>query len=251
MPAPQYSEIAPEQFFFREVVKNQNGAGRTIYVNMSESNKSNPRFQLEESIAKFGLQHPTPGSTEPTTRKNSDVSAASEGVRSWCRRMDEVVQNHLVNNSQAIFGKVIDGNKIRGAFRSTLSTPSKPEYAPLIRLKVNTDATAAKATNVMVFVRLKDNGEFVWRKGSADDITKNCRVLPIVEVSGVWLTPQGSGISLLLTDVLVYPTEQKKEFDFQLGNGITPMEVTAEDAICESEGAGEESTVANSVMTEE
>jgi len=152
-----------------------------------------------------------------------------ESLKAWAATIDEQNIQWIVDNSQALFKKEMKRATVDALYRTLLSTPSNAAYDPLLRLKINSDG--AQATNVMIVVQEGNaSTPLKWRHGALEDIERGAEVIPIVEVTGLWFVSKGCGMTLVATDVLVFP-KRKRGFDFSIpfASGAVQCTTMAED----------------------
>jgi hypothetical protein len=210
MSATPYNTANTAEWVYQEPRKNPKN-GLNVYVQESTRCARNPRVQLEKCRAPFGVQD----GMEESSRKNLELAVVSEEMKPWAVDRDEQNIGWITANCPALFKKEMKRNTVEALYRTLLTPPSNAAYSPLMRIKINSGGR--QPTNVMVV--LEDGTETTpmrWRRGTIADITPHSEVLPIVEVVGLWFVSKGCGMTMVATDLLVYPT-QKRGFDFQLG----------------------------------
>ena len=224
MATPYFANVDISTWTYQEPTRNANG-GTSVYMTDSRTGR-NPRVQLPKCRVPFGLQDGKSENGEPkqTTRKNLELDVGDEALRRWAASLDVKNAQFVVDNSQQMFKKEMKLATVEALQRPLAPPPSKPQFNPLMRLKVNTAGRAP--TRVMV---VEEEGTadspLQWRTGSFTDLTAGCHVVPIVEVSGLWFVSKGFGMTLTATDLLVYPSEDTVEFPFGLGGAPAAVRV--------------------------
>lgn len=208
-----YNESDFSGWVYQEPRKNPKN-GMNVYIKDGvHAGATNPRMQMDRSSCPFGVQD----GMEEGARKNLELSVSSESMREWATALDNYNTDWITANCPALFKKEMSRATVETLYRPVLTPASNPSYCPLIRLKINSGGRAA--TNVMIVV---DEGDATrplrWKTGSLDDLTQHCRVLPIVEVVGLWFVSKMCGMTIVATDLLVYP-QKTRGFDFCLGVG--------------------------------
>lgn len=169
-------------------------------------------MQLDRCRVPFGVQDNLEDTS--SSRKNLELSISNTGFQSWASALDAQNIKWVTENSQAVFKKDMKHATVEALYRSML-TPQKGDYAPLLRVKVN--ASGRQATQVFV---VEDEGDgnmpLKYRPGTVDDVSPHSEVLPIVEVVGLWFIAKGFGMTLLATDLLVFPAPKRGGFHFAL-----------------------------------
>jgi hypothetical protein len=211
MSTKEYKDIDITKWVYKEPKRNANG-GFNAYIDASEQNKENPKFQLEECICKFGVSDPLEGST----RRNLELSVASKPLLEFFDRVDRQNVAEAAKRSKTFFKKDLSEEVLGQTLYRYACTPhSEGLYDPLLRCKIAT--SGKKKTNVLVVSREQnEDGEWeeVMDEGSIDDITPFSKVLPIVELGGMWYVSKGFGCTYVITDLLVWPAEKKRKAEF-------------------------------------
>lgn len=215
MSCPSYSSSTISQWIYQQPKKNKNG-GLSVNLQASSSQSSSPRVQLggvgagDRLRCPFGVQD----GLEPSSRKNLEIAVSLDSLRQWALSIDEQNLQWIVDNSLSLFKKEMKRATVEALYRTLLTVPTNAAYDPLLRLKINSDG--AQATNVMIVVQEGTaTTPLKWRHGTLEDIERNADVIPIVEVTGLWFVSKGCGMTLVATDVLVFP-KKKRGFDFSL-----------------------------------
>jgi len=181
--------------------------GGQVFVNVNESTRDSPRFQLPQGRVPFGARVPQQdgGSTNAYPSHNMEFSVVRTGaLAEWCKAVDESNLKFVVDQQRTLFPKAknLTEDAIKAFYRTMLQQSSNEEYDPLMRIKIKGE------TNVYI-ARGDDMVE-----GTVDDIKPGCEVVPIVRVSGLWFVSKNFGMTLSATDVLVYPKRAKRKADF-------------------------------------
>jgi len=222
MTSAHYSGCNPSQWIYQQPRKLKNG-GTAINIQSSSSSLAAPRMQLDRLRCPFGVQD----GLEVSSRQNLEVAISSEQLREWARSIDEQNINWIVANSVALFKKEMRRETLENNYRTLLTSPANVAYDPLLRLKINKEGFGA--TNVMVVVQ-EGTAEtpLKWKHGSLADIERNSEVIPIVEISGLWFVSKSCGMTLLATDLLVFP-KRRRGFDFQISFAAGAVQYTGDE----------------------
>jgi hypothetical protein len=230
-PVPLYAEVDPAQWSFGEPKKNPKN-GLNVFVNDPRT-KRNPRFQLDRCRCPFGVQDGIKDDSAPTAtpsgRKNLELAVASEGMQRWGAQVDAAMIGWVTANSMNLFKKEMKQPTVEALYRTLLAQPNNPSYSPLLRIKVNDGGK--QATQVKVVVDEGDSARgrpLRWRKGTLADISPQSEVIPIVEAVGLWFVSKGCGMTLVATDLLVFPATARGGFDFALG-GVNAERVESDE----------------------
>jgi hypothetical protein len=73
-------------------------------------------------------------------------------------------------------------------------------------------------TNILVVTKEENGVVTEFMPGTKEDLTRNCTVVAKVEVGGMWFVTGKCGMSLVATDILVWPAEKEEEFPFNFGS---------------------------------
>lgn len=269
-----YNNVNVAEWVYQRAVDGKNGRGKSIYINQSSTNKSNPVFQLPKCRVPFGVR----GGLEQkpdAPRMNMELSVEDPNMIDFLKDIDQHNIRILMEQSEACFGRPKSRAVLEeGIYRSVLQYSNSGDYAPLCRTKVCVDRSAdgvgedskprrMRQTNVMVVERENKDGEVVeYSPGTLADIQPHCMVLTVIEVGGLWIVNGKCGFSFVVTHVMVWPQKAILEFPFKLA-GQRPrkvqrgeicasarfdpidMETTVVNMPCmEDETMGEESTTA-------
>lgn len=209
MSAPTYTQLDVTKWQYTEPKRNPKN-GWNVFLH--DQNKRNPRMQLDKCRVPFGVQDNLEDTS--STRKNLELSITNAGFQAWASTLDAQNIKWVTDNSMAVFKKEMKQATVEALYRSML-TPHKGDYPPLLRVKVN--ASGRQATQVFV-VEDEGNGStpLKYRPGTVDDVSPHSEVLPIVEVVGLWFIAKGFGMTLLATDLLVFPAPKRGGFHFAL-----------------------------------
>ena len=238
MPATEYSKVDISQFVYKSPQKNKKG-GMNAYVDSSKDDPSNPKVQFPKCRCPFGLSDKKADAGE-YARRNLELSADDQGMLEWIQKFDTQNIEVAAKNSETWFRKKLSFDALsttlyRHCAQASQKDPDK--YAPLVRVKVT--ESGKNMTNVFIVYKDAKTGEEKYKRGDFDALTKNCHVVPIVEVSGLWFVSKGFGCTLVATDLLVWPSEQEDEFGF-VGFSMTKAEDDEEPSAKrqKSEGGG-------------
>ena len=196
-------------WFYKEPRKNNSG-GFQAWIDQSPSIKRSPQFQLDECTAKFGLADPQEGQ-ENSLRRNLELSVSNEEMQKFISKIDEQNITVATRDSKKFFKKDYDRSQVEMLYRKLLQTHEK--YDPLLRVKVTIGGR--NKTNIYC-VTGKDaaTGEDIFEDADYTCINKFSKVHAIIQPSNMWYVSRGFGMSLLCTDLMVYPNVEKKKTNF-------------------------------------
>jgi hypothetical protein len=150
-------------------------------------------------------------------------------MQQWGAQVDAAMISWVTANSMNLFKKEMKQSTVEALYRTLLAQPNNPSYSPLLRVKVNDGGKQATQVKVVV-----DEGDAArgrplrWRKGTLADIAPQSEVIPIVEAVGLWFVSKGCGMTLVATDLLVFPAAARGGFDFALG-GVNAERVESDE----------------------
>ena len=188
-----------------------------LNVFLHDQGKRNPIIQLDRCRCPFGIQD----GMEESARKNLELSIGNDEFIQFARRLDAHNVQYATTKSMELFRQNMTEATVSAFYRSLLS-PQKSGYAPLLRVKIN--ATGNQTTKVFVVTAEPTaTSPMRYRPGTLEEVTAHCEVLPIVEVVGLWFISKGFGMTLVATDLLVFPAPKRGGFHFSLGTSLAPV----------------------------
>ncbi len=208
----QFSDFSIPDLAYSKPKKNSRG-GISVWLNTSASDSSKPRVQLDKCRSPFGIREPM----EAGGRKSLDLAVSSEKLVQWCSELDEKNVNTVAENSEAFFKNKMS-KEVVTEFYKKLVTPGKGDYEPLLKVKIS----EYEGNKTKVFLMKKDpaTGRDTWERGTLEDVKEHCEVLPIVELQMLWFINKNFGMSMVATDLLVWPSKRtqaaERGFDFIL-----------------------------------
>lgn len=203
-----FTDAPIAEWVYQEPRKNPKN-GLNVYLNAGATNTSNPKIQLAKGRAPFGIQD----GMEATARKNLEVNVDSEELFEFLERLNNQNIDWITTNCPKLFKRELERSVVSTLYRSLMTMPTNPSYKPLLRIKINSSGREP----TRVFVVEKDETSTTpmeFSQGTMSDIVPGCTVLPIVEVGGLWFVSKGCGMTLVATDVLVWPTRARSPWAF-------------------------------------
>ena len=116
------------------------------------------------------------------------------------KAIDDVVLAEAIKRSAHFFGREINENAVRAMFQPIVT--NKEGYKPTVRTKVKMESE--KAPTVVRII----TGERKYRRGSAEDVTKNSNVMALVKLDSVWFTSKMFGVSLGVDELGVWTAKE-------------------------------------------
>lgn len=207
----KFSTFTVSEVKFSDLKKNKMG-GKAIYINSQTGGKL--MYQMPQLKAPYGLSDYTDTASNKTTY-SLDLSLDDNDALSKLQEFDEAVLDYVAENSQEFLGKVYKKEVIREALYKPLVRPSKGNYAPTLKLKVQT----------------RPDGSFeptAWtmdqKETQLDKIGKSTLVYTIVDFNQIWFIDNKFGVSVRLQQVLFSPTAKLSGFAF---SGVEAVEAPA------------------------
>lgn len=152
--------------------------------------------------APFGISEPY-NPNEVSDRLTMDLEIADPDLLDTCRAIDEAVISAAMQHSQAWFGKQLNEASIRAMHMPIVKDPTKIEYEPTLRTKVNVGASRPTA----IFVHM---GPKSVKRGSKEAVGKGTLVAVSVGMSSVMFYNKHFGVSLYCDEVMVKPREASR-----------------------------------------
>jgi hypothetical protein len=209
---PTNDSAKPNKFIFEKARRNEQGGGWNVNIStVPDGNRfTKPRFRFPKCAVPFGWQEPMEaGKGKPKIElqcsRDSDMVA-------WAQSLKDAVVRYTVDNCVMLMKKQQPEAVLQSLFNSALKIPDDVSKQPLLRVKLNPDGEFK--TNVYVHTGRTDpvTGRPVLREGTIQDIGKGCEVETIVEAGLLWYVKE-FGVTLVATDVLVYPAARRQGYD--------------------------------------
>ena len=223
-----YRDIQIHALEYKEPRPNPQTGGKTVGVSTvpgSTDYSHRLRFQMSPDChtdlqtALYGLSTPMPGQTEDR-RRTLELSVDSSELLEFLTALDQKNVDSATANSETWFKKSMDRATIENMYNGIVRQPSSAEYKPTVRTKVK----IADRTNTSVWVvQGEGGGDLQYTRGTHSDISKGCKCMVLVETAGLWFASKQFGMSLVVTDIMVWPTQRTF---FKFGEGIKGREVT-------------------------
>lgn len=227
-----YRDIQVQTLEYKEPRNNPQTGGKMVNVStVPGSNDYNHRLRFQMSpdchtdlqTALYGVSTPMPGQLEDR-RRTLELSVDNPELLTFLTELDNKNIDVATSNSESWFKKSMDRHTVENMYHSVLRMPSSADYKPTVRTKVK--IAERTNTNVWVVMSGEDKEELQYARGTSADITKGCRCMVIVETSGLWFASKQFGMSLVVTDIMVWPTPRPQFF--YLGHGVKSREVSSE-----------------------
>ena len=188
---------------FSDVRKNAKG-GKAVYLNAVGGGKL--IFQLPQLRAPFGLSE---YKDEQTGRVSYSLplSLDKPEMLEALAKFDARVLDYITEHSEALLGKKMSREVIaEGMYKSPVKPSAKEGYAPVLNLKVLTNAKDGSVATEAYTAQREQVPLTSLEKGQV--------VSAIVEFNQIWRTPAGVGVSVRVHQVMFAPTNKLKPCAF-------------------------------------
>jgi hypothetical protein len=215
------TDLKPSDFVYSGVTANKYG-GKAIYLN--GPGRSRLMFQLPALKAIVGLKE---SALAPGTW-NMPLSLDNEAVLKVFQDLENFTIDTIVANSVELTGKkltrelVVSGD----SWKPFIKESKKEGYAPILRMNPQVD----KTTNKFLTEAYNSKREPV----PLESLDKGQRVSCIIEISQIWKSTMGYGLSMRLHQVMFSPSSKLAPCAF-LPSEAAPMEEDANSAEEETE----------------
>lgn len=218
MSVPTFRDYDITPTVYKDPVKNKNG-GLNLYCDQSATNKRNPKFQLAQCRAPFGVSMIGHDGQPVEGRKNMELSLDDPELLAFVQAWDKQNVEVAAQNSEKWFNKKLSAQSLEETLYRHCAQPHKEgKYAPTLRVKV-VPPGSKNATKIYI-VETGEDGQETYRPGTMEEVTRNSMVTPIVEFSGLWFVARGFGAAWVATDLLVWPADApQKQFPFSMPEG--------------------------------
>lgn len=200
------SDFKPEDVHFSF---SQKDGKKRVFVNKNESLKVSVKLQLCEPRPSdmlrsiFGISDPMPGAVVADPNRVTLELAVDDQLNGIIKtKLDQLnarITEYAHAESFKCFGKTLQKEQVMDRF-----TPPyrEKDRSDLVRIKIPLETCEL----LLIKSYSEDGRDFVCTKCTRDAITKQSRIVPVVEISPMWFTSGGIqyGYSLVATNILVY-----------------------------------------------
>lgn len=224
------SQLDVTRLEFKPPTKNPKGMKSVLVTTVPGSSDPQHRIRFQMSGQNdlqtiiWGLSAP-PNGVEPGTnvRYTLDLTVDSPELAKKLKEIDEKLVEGGVANATEWFGAAKDRAAVENAYVPLFRPPYKDGVSPSVRTKVS---TGERATTVWV-VKSESEGSLQYYKGSEADLTKGSKCMAMVESSNLWFINKQFGMSLNVTDIIVWPNKRASGIHAFKLPGVQLKEVTA------------------------
>ena len=216
MPARQLSSLEVgevAQWLYPKRVKTKKGSW-AVYV--TDAAGKELRIQLNthhgpKCTIPFGI---TSWDDDPNkTRKNMEISLPSDQLTQFFTEIDENNITQGVDNSEEWFKQKLTRDEVAAKYKRLVQQPDE-KWNPNVRTKVNLNSGRHP---LFVYSINRNNGREYWERTTYDKVVKGSRAAVIVKISALWFMNGQFGMTVETTDILMYPTDTRGDFDFNMG----------------------------------
>ena len=192
MPLWNSDRINVSHWDYKAPKKLSNGSW-TSFIDDAPGSRKTPECQLDECLAKFGVSDP-PEQNPDSNRRNLDLSVTSKEMAAFIDTIDDANCVAASQHAETSFGKRYSPEMLKEALYTSMLKRS--QYDPLLRTKIVLSGN--RRTKIYVVTgRDPESGEDLYdENGTIDDITKNSRVVPIVQFSAMWFANKNCGMAV-------------------------------------------------------
>lgn len=226
--AMNISTLSFESFEYKPPFQLQNGQKMSFMT--TKHGSTNPQdkltFQLCQDqnspcFSQFGLSTPMPGASD--ARRNLQLQVPSEAILGFLQALDYNNMSVISANSEQWFKKQMTIEEVEAIYNKMVRYKDDSS-SPNVVIKIKC-SDPKRPTNVYVVTERRGD-EILYEPATFECLTPGCRVVPVVEAQGLYYVTTGRmmqcGMSLIATDVLVFPNEQKVGMDiFHFTPGTT------------------------------
>ena len=184
------SDLSVSDIKFSDVRKNARG-GKAVYLNHKAGGKI--MLKLPALRAPFGLSTFTEEATGKVTSTSLPLSVDNAAVVDKLDEINKAVLDFVVEHCEEIMGKKMSRDSLTDQYKSPFKPATKEGYAPILNLKVISDPATGKVKTESY------NSEGV--DVPLDTLEKGQNVTTLVELSQIWRTPAGFGLTFRVHQV--------------------------------------------------
>lgn len=205
--------------------KTKNG-GLVVYFKRSATSDDNVRFQLQlmdgqRCSPPFGVS--SYENSENQSRMTLDLSIEDEKLVEFAKEFDEHNIKTAIEHKEW-FKKDYTEDQIRNMYYPLLIFDETGKgYSPRLHTKINCDGE--NKANVLIYQFIDGKEQYI--PGQVSDIVKYTECMVICEAVGMWFQNKQFGMTLVTTDVIIFPKKKRPEFGF-IWPGQAPTRATSD-----------------------
>ena len=233
-----FSDIDLSRVEYKSLSTNARG-GKVVYT-MAQTKDGEPtrlRFQLSATadqtmLVPWGVSTPldSGGAGGKVGKLGLDIAVDGE-VKQFLQKLDASNVDAAERSSMEWFKKPIDRSALNDMYCTIVRHPKTEGMPVTVKTKLRVDENPTE-----VWVCSGQNGVVGAKRGTHLDVVKGSKVVAVVETTGLWFMNRQFGMSLTITEMLVWPPKQERGIKaFTLGPGVTlnvdePTDEPMEDA---------------------
>lgn len=190
--------------------------GRTSYAHRSQASRGFVYVQWNTSKAAedqrirtpFGISVPLDISKEHHQRKTVELGFRHAGAEEALLALEDYAIQFVATHSKDWFKKPMTVDQVKNKWTSVLRYPNDDKYDPHFRTKMNTEGPF-----VVKAYALKDDGRSIVPVGWKAVNRRKAGVLPTTRIAGLWMASGKIGLTLELSDVILFDHFKPDEAD--------------------------------------
>lgn len=221
--AMQLTQVPTNTIMFQEPTFGQKGQ-KMVDLSYDASSKTWSQrviFQVcknetEALVAPFGLSKPRDG--QDASKRNLELMVVNQTTIDKFNEIDAHIQDYAFKNSKSLFRKELSKTEIEAKYKSILKWKEPREgYEGYHYIIVKTKCPPEKTPPIKVV----EEGSKM-RDGSIDDLTAQCKIVPIVRLLYIWFMTDSFGVTPQADRFIVFPGPKRAFLDdFILENDYT------------------------------
>jgi hypothetical protein len=239
VPAKPYPQMAAECRTWKIGNCSINKHGSKAFYIQNQNTPGRPKYQLvleggPRLRAPFGCNDGPPGKDgtpkPPTDRKGMVYSLEDQALIDVLKQVDDYMLEWGRLNARAIFGREVSAEFVGMMYKALVRVKEPDEkttttYAPTLNTKANTAKDSKFPTRFFACEEL-EQGKIVYERKDWQSAKPNCMTVPIVEISGVWASSQGFGLTVETTDCMIFPPQEREENPFMYNSLVDKSTVS-------------------------
>ena len=221
-----FTQFDIDTMYFKKVSKTKKGSN-AVYICTSETTDASPRVQLNTPgeprlTCPFGLSS---FDDEPGTRMTLDISLEGDALVAFGKQLDNKILSVAYERKDTWFKGGLTDEQVKTMYYPIVQTDTTGKgYAPKLHTKANIQ-TGARQLKVLKMLPCGTK----WELGEVGDMTRKfVKVMAICEVTNVWFQKLQFGATVLTTDVIIFPDDEREEFGFSWGDAPPPIKAGTE-----------------------
>ena len=230
MSAEHFSKFLPSlpALHYKKIVKNKKGSN-VVYIRRQSGSEANLRLTMNtpdeaKCVTPFGI---SAYDDSNGSRKSMEISLGTEELVQFFQSLDEHNIQTAITNKETWFKDNISDDQIRAMYYPLVTLdPTDKGYAPRLHTKVNSDP-GQRQIRVFEITDYAPGVTPTFKVGTADQVVPYSDTMPIIEIQNIWFQKLQFGMTILTTDVVVFPKVQRAEGVSEFSWGTTPVPMSA------------------------